>query len=102
MLIQYHLTVQIFLLPYKTILFDWLNRILNPVSVCWPFQDDSTLCSGAEKGPAAAATEASPPPSITVTSDAQTYTESALRELYQQVNNMPESAKKKKLIRQVA
>lgn len=29
------------------------------------------------------------------------YTESALRELYQQVNNMPDSAKKKKLIRQV-
>uniref|UniRef100_A0A3P8T929 Rho GTPase-activating protein 19 n=1 Tax=Amphiprion percula TaxID=161767 RepID=A0A3P8T929_AMPPE len=34
-------------------------------------------------------------------SDTQSYTESALRELYQQVNNMPESAKKKKLIRQV-
>ncbi|XP_051935433.1 rho GTPase-activating protein 19-like [Hippocampus zosterae] len=32
--------------------------------------------------------------------DTGTYTESALRELYHQVNNMPESAKKKKLIRQ--
>lgn len=29
------------------------------------------------------------------------YTKSALRELYQQVSNMPDSAKKKKLIRQV-
>lgn len=34
--------------------------------------------------------------------DTGTYTESALRELYHQVNNMPESAKKKKLIRQVS
>lgn len=49
-----------------------------------------------------AVTVASPSPSITtVTSDTQNYTESALRELYQQVSSMPESAKKKKLIRQV-
>ncbi|XP_061765896.1 rho GTPase-activating protein 19-like [Nerophis ophidion] len=34
------------------------------------------------------------------TSDTQTCTESSLRELYQQVKSMPESAKKKKLIRQ--
>lgn len=34
-------------------------------------------------------------------SETQSYTESALKELYQQVNSMPESAKKKKLIRQV-
>ncbi|KAG7512392.1 rho GTPase-activating protein 19-like [Solea senegalensis] len=33
-------------------------------------------------------------------SESLSYTESALRELYQQVNSMPESAKKKKLIRQ--
>uniref|UniRef100_A0A3Q3FRP6 Rho GTPase-activating protein 19 n=1 Tax=Labrus bergylta TaxID=56723 RepID=A0A3Q3FRP6_9LABR len=32
--------------------------------------------------------------------ETQSYTESALRELYEQVNSMPESAKKKKLIRQ--
>ncbi|XP_024916723.1 rho GTPase-activating protein 19-like [Cynoglossus semilaevis] len=32
--------------------------------------------------------------------ETQSYTESALKELYQQVSNMPESAKKKKLIRQ--
>ncbi|XP_077350499.1 rho GTPase-activating protein 19-like isoform X2 [Festucalex cinctus] len=32
--------------------------------------------------------------------DTEGYTESALRELYQQINNLPESAKKKKLIRQ--
>ena len=34
-------------------------------------------------------------------SETQSYTESALKELYQQVSSMPESAKKKKLIRQV-
>ncbi|KAM4729494.1 rho GTPase-activating protein 19-like [Anableps anableps] len=33
-------------------------------------------------------------------SENQSYTESCLRELYKQVNSMPESAKKKKLIRQ--
>uniref|UniRef100_A0A671XD49 Rho GTPase-activating protein 19 n=1 Tax=Sparus aurata TaxID=8175 RepID=A0A671XD49_SPAAU len=33
-------------------------------------------------------------------SETQSYTESALKELYQQVSSMPESAKKKKLIRQ--
>lgn len=37
----------------------------------------------------------------TGSSEPQSYTESALKELYQQVNSMPESAKKKKLIRQV-
>lgn len=59
----------------------------------------------------AAITAASPSPSIKTTagencsgiksSETQSYTESALRELYQQVSNMPQSAKKKKLIRQV-
>uniref|UniRef100_A0AAX7SYD7 Rho-GAP domain-containing protein n=1 Tax=Astatotilapia calliptera TaxID=8154 RepID=A0AAX7SYD7_ASTCA len=64
--------------------------------------DDLTLCSGAKEGPMTAVTVASPSPSITtVTSDTQNYTESALRELYQQVSSMPESAKKKKLIRQI-
>ncbi|CAI5654092.1 rho GTPase-activating protein 19 [Oreochromis niloticus] len=64
--------------------------------------DDLTLCSGAKEGPVTAVTVASPSPSITtVTSDTQSYTESALRELYQQVSSMPESAKKKKLIRQI-
>lgn len=50
-----------------------------------------------------AATPASPAPSIPTLRGgvSQDYTETALRELYQQVNNMPESAKKKKLIRQV-
>lgn len=33
-------------------------------------------------------------------SENQSYTEACLRELYEQVNSMPESAKKKKLIRQ--
>lgn len=58
-------------------------------------------------------TAASPSPSIQTirgevcntctvgSSETQSYTETALRELYQQVINMPESAKKKKLIRQV-
>ncbi|XP_077438132.1 rho GTPase-activating protein 19-like [Vanacampus margaritifer] len=38
--------------------------------------------------------------SLVKSMDTEAYTESALRELYQQVNNLPESAKKKKLIRQ--
>ncbi|XP_023265168.1 rho GTPase-activating protein 19-like [Seriola lalandi dorsalis] len=71
-------------------------------------KDDLTLCSGTKN----AVTVAPPSPfmksiesevSSTCTaksSETQTYTETALRELYQQVNNMPESAKKKKLIRQ--
>lgn len=66
-------------------------------------QDDSTLCSGTTSGSTSAVIPASPSPSIrTLRADvSQDYTESALRELYQHVNNMPESTKKKKLIRQV-
>ncbi|XP_078129690.1 rho GTPase-activating protein 19-like [Sander vitreus] len=73
-------------------------------------KDDLTLCSGTKDGPMSAVTAASPSPSIrtirgevsstSTTMSSKSYTESALRELYQQVNNMPESAKKKKLIRQ--
>ncbi|CAJ1067624.1 rho GTPase-activating protein 19-like [Xyrichtys novacula] len=76
-------------------------------------KDDSTLCSGTkDRETMPAVTAASPSPlmgtmggevSSTCTaksSETQSYTESALRELYEQVNNMPESAKKKKLIRQ--
>uniref|UniRef100_UPI0037E862CD rho GTPase-activating protein 19-like n=1 Tax=Semicossyphus pulcher TaxID=241346 RepID=UPI0037E862CD len=76
-------------------------------------KDDLTLCSGTQdKETMPAVTAASPSPSLrtmggeassTSTSrscETQSYTESALRELYEQVNNMPESAKKKKLIRQ--
>ncbi|XP_072247111.1 rho GTPase-activating protein 19-like isoform X2 [Leuresthes tenuis] len=74
--------------------------------------DDLTLCSGSKDGPMGAIAAASPSPSVKTiagensgtctgdSSETQSYTESALRELYQQVNNMPESAKKKKLIRQ--
>ncbi|KAM6922420.1 rho GTPase-activating protein 19-like [Lycodopsis pacificus] len=71
-------------------------------------KDDLTLCSGTQDVPV---TAASPSPSMrtrgavsststTRSFETQSYTESALRELYRQVNNMPESAKKKKLIRQ--
>ncbi|KAL6101833.1 arhgap19 [Pungitius sinensis] len=75
-------------------------------------KDDLVLCSGTEGGLISADPAASPSPSIrtirsgvrsTSTSsscETQSYTESALKELYQHVNNMPESAKKKKLIRQ--
>ncbi|XP_070772304.1 rho GTPase-activating protein 19-like [Enoplosus armatus] len=78
-------------------------------------KDDLTLCSGTKDGPVSAVTAvcgASPSPSMRTTGDevsstctiksseTRSYTESALRELYQQVNNLPESAKKKKLIRQ--
>ncbi|XP_056291556.1 rho GTPase-activating protein 19-like isoform X2 [Pseudoliparis swirei] len=71
-------------------------------------KDDLTLCSGTEDGLISAITAASPSPSMrtisgevsATASSTQSYTESALRELYQQVNNLPESAKKKKLIRQ--
>ncbi|CAN9499821.1 unnamed protein product [Ophioblennius macclurei] len=79
--------------------------------------DDMSLCSGTQDGPravsAAAAAAASPSPSMrtipgevddgcTVRSaENPSYTETALRELYQQVNNLPESAKKKKLIKQL-
>ncbi|TMS04456.1 rho GTPase-activating protein 19 [Larimichthys crocea] len=75
-------------------------------------KDDLTLCSRIRDGPMSAIPPASPSPSMTTiggdvsntctnrSSESESYTESALRELYQQVNNMPESAKKKKLIRQ--
>ncbi|XP_034754763.1 rho GTPase-activating protein 19-like [Etheostoma cragini] len=73
-------------------------------------KDDLTLCSGTKDGPMCAVEAASPSPSIrtisgevssaSTTRSSESYTEAALRELYQQVNNMPESAKKKKLIRQ--
>lgn len=71
------------------------------------------LSSGTKEGPVSAVTPASPSPSMRTVRDdvsstpttrsleTQSYTESALRELYQHVTNMPESAKKKKLIRQV-
>ncbi|XP_059179820.1 rho GTPase-activating protein 19-like [Centropristis striata] len=75
-------------------------------------KDDLTLCSGSKDGPVSTVTAASPSSSLrsiggevssTSTTGSyvnQSYTESALRELYQQVHSMPESAKKKKLIRQ--
>ncbi|XP_034537752.1 rho GTPase-activating protein 19-like [Notolabrus celidotus] len=76
-------------------------------------KDDSALCSGTkDKETMPAVTAASPSPLMRTTgaevsstctarsSETQSYTESALRELYEQVNSMPESAKKKKLIRQ--
>ncbi|XP_060943513.1 rho GTPase-activating protein 19-like [Limanda limanda] len=73
-------------------------------------KDDSTLCSQSRDGPIAAVMPVPQSPftrsigsevnSTPKTPETQSYTESALRELYQQVNNMPESAKKKKLIRQ--
>ncbi|XP_075874698.1 rho GTPase-activating protein 19-like [Nelusetta ayraudi] len=74
-------------------------------------KDDLILCSGKKAGPLTVVPPASPSPSMhtvrgenAVASgssvDTQNYTDSALKELYQQVTNMPESAKKKKLIRQ--
>ncbi|CAG09355.1 unnamed protein product, partial [Tetraodon nigroviridis] len=65
-------------------------------------KDDLTLCSGTTSGAMSAAAPASPSPSQQKLKGGVSldYTESALRELYQQVNNMPASAKKKKLIRQ--
>lgn len=84
------------------------------LATCYVFclQDDLILCSGMKDEPMTVAMPASPSPSLqtirgevssscTSSSETQTYTENALKELYQQVNNMPESAKKKKLIRQV-
>lgn len=62
-----------------------------------------SLCSGTKSGTMSAVIPASPTLSqqrLKGEVDLD-YTESALRELYQQVNNMPDSAKKKKLIRQV-
>lgn len=65
--------------------------------------DDMTLCSGAKSDSAAAVSLSTPTkrnePEISET-EHQNYTQSALKELYQQVNKMPESAKKKKLIKQ--
>lgn len=80
--------------------------------LCALHKDDLILCSGKKAGPLTAAPPASPSPSIQTVRgendvsssrsvDTQNYTDSALKELYQQVTNMPESAKKKKLIRQV-
>ncbi|KAF3708248.1 Rho GTPase-activating protein 19 Rho-type GTPase-activating protein 19 [Channa argus] len=71
-------------------------------------KDDLTLCPGTKEGsddPVAVVTPASlPSPSVKTctisSSETQNYTETALRELYQQVHSLPESAKKKKLIRQ--
>lgn len=63
------------------------------------------LGSGSEDGSGAAVSSAYPSPSVRSntekSSESLSYTETALRELYQQVNSMPESAKKKKLIRKV-
>nr|XP_020457211.1 rho GTPase-activating protein 19-like [Monopterus albus] len=87
-------------------------RLYYTGSKCLQSKDDMTLCSGTKDGPVATVTAACPSPSIRSvrgevssactgrSSETQSYTESALRELYQQVTNMPESAKKKKLIRQ--
>ncbi|KAM9365679.1 rho GTPase-activating protein 19-like [Pholidichthys leucotaenia] len=63
--------------------------------------DDSTLCSGAKDDLMAEATA----PSMTGITDevcvgSESYTEAALRELYEQISSMPQSAKKKKLVRQ--
>ncbi|XP_028324571.1 rho GTPase-activating protein 19-like isoform X2 [Gouania willdenowi] len=73
--------------------------------------DDSVLYSGTIDVPLSAGTDASSSPFVrtlpadfcSVTprhSETQSYTESALRELYLHVNNMPDSTKKKKLMRQ--
>uniref|UniRef100_A0A8C6SGL6 Rho GTPase-activating protein 19 n=1 Tax=Neogobius melanostomus TaxID=47308 RepID=A0A8C6SGL6_9GOBI len=63
--------------------------------------DDMTLCS---KSDSTAAVSLSTPTKRNGPEDGETehqnYTQSALRELYKQVNKMPESAKKKKLIKQ--
>ncbi|XP_041867163.1 rho GTPase-activating protein 19-like isoform X1 [Melanotaenia boesemani] len=73
--------------------------------------DDLTLWLRTKDGTMVATNAASPSPSMTTitdeicsmatkSSETHSYTESALKELYQHVNKMPESAKKKKLIRQ--
>lgn len=88
------------------------KRKLTATRLCNPLKDDLILCSGKKAGLLSAVPPASPSPSIqsvrgesgvasSSSVDSQNYTESALKELYQQVTNMPESAKKKKLIRQV-
>ncbi|KAM3862961.1 rho GTPase-activating protein 19 [Diretmus argenteus] len=77
-------------------------------------KDDLTLGAGSKDGPVDrdVVADSAPSPSIrtgggavssvcsSTSSVSQSHTEAALRELYQQVSNMPESAKKKKLIRQ--
>ncbi|XP_029925726.1 rho GTPase-activating protein 19-like [Myripristis murdjan] len=72
-------------------------------------KDDLTLRAGTKDGQTAGhvAADSACSPSIragegeiTNTCSVGSHTEAALRELYQQVSNMPESAKKKKLIRQ--
>ncbi|XP_057704163.1 rho GTPase-activating protein 19-like [Corythoichthys intestinalis] len=71
-------------------------------------KDDLTLCAGSKEPPAVLEPTSNCSPyakktsgnSSTKSACTETCTESALRELYQQVNNMPESAKKKKLIKQ--
>ncbi|XP_013877233.1 rho GTPase-activating protein 19 isoform X1 [Austrofundulus limnaeus] len=76
-------------------------RVLYSGSKTLQAKDDLSLCSGTKDGSVAVITSASTSPSIrTIEGETQTYTESALKELYQQVNKMPQSAKKKKLIRQ--
>lgn len=82
----------------------WSRRKITPACLRRLYKDDLILCSGKKAGALSSVPPASPSPSIqTVSSsaDTQNYTESALKELFQQVTNMPESAKKKKLIRQV-
>ncbi|XP_034007700.1 rho GTPase-activating protein 19-like [Trematomus bernacchii] len=76
-------------------------------------RDDSTLCSASKQELIPVLTAASPSRSVRTirgevssssslkSPERASYTESALRELYQQVSTMPESAKKKKLIRQL-
>ena len=65
-----------------------------------PYQDGLALCGvGAHPSPSKRAGGAVT--STDGTTSSNTHTELALRELYQQVSSMPESAKKKKLIRQV-
>ncbi|XP_077585888.1 rho GTPase-activating protein 19-like isoform X2 [Stigmatopora nigra] len=70
-------------------------------------QDDLTLCLGTKEPPAGFEPTSSYSPytrkisgNNSPKSCTKTCTESALRELYQQVNDMPPSAKKKKLIKQ--
>ncbi|KAJ0067164.1 hypothetical protein NL108_012882, partial [Boleophthalmus pectinirostris] len=65
--------------------------------------DDMTLYSRAKNGPTTGESLSTPikrsGPEASDT-ELQNYTQSALKELYQQVNKLPESAKKKKLIKQ--
>ncbi|XP_038152375.1 rho GTPase-activating protein 19-like [Cyprinodon tularosa] len=75
--------------------------------------DDLNLASGSKTGPTTVIAASSPSPSVrSITGETsrtstihpcenQSYTESCLKELYKEVNSMPESAKKQKLIRQL-